>query len=147
MLPYRRWFLALSLCVVGLGWAESVPAGERWTPEKANTWSREHRWAVGSNYIPSTAINQLEMWQADTFDPVTIDRELGWAEELGFTSMRVFLHDLVWKDNAPAFLDRIEQFLTIADRHKIQVMFVLFDSCWDPNPKLGPPARPSTRPA
>src|SRR5215470_11713974 len=66
----------------------------RWPTERAAAWSREHPWLVGCNYIPSRAINQLEMWQADTFDPATIDRELGWAEGLGMNCVRVYLHDL-----------------------------------------------------
>ena len=109
----------------------------RWSEARANTWYADQRWLVGCNYIPSTAINQLEMWQADTFDPVTIDRELGWAEGLGFTSVRVFLHNLLWQQDAPGFLSRMDQFLSIAHKHHIGVVFVLFDSCWDPDPKLG----------
>ena len=80
--------------------AASVPAQERWSPEKANEWQAQHRWLVGCNFAPSTAINQLEMWQADTFDPATIDRELGWAEQIGFTSVRVFLHNLLWQEDS-----------------------------------------------
>ena len=118
-----------------------------WPPERAAAWAREHPWLVGCNYIPSTAINQLEMWQADTFDPATIDRELGWAEGLGFNSVRVFLHDLLWEQDAPGFLARMDQFLAIADRHKIGVVFVLFDAVWDPAPKLGQAARPEAGPA
>ncbi len=49
----------------------------------------EASWPVGCNFIPSTAINQLEMWQKDTYDPNTIDRELGWAEQIGFNTVRV----------------------------------------------------------
>jgi hypothetical protein len=109
----------------------------RWSEAKAYAWYAEHRWLVGCNYIPSTAIDQLEMWQADTFDPVTIDRELGWAEGLGFTSVRVFLHNLLWQQDAPGFLRRMDQFLSIAHKHHIGVVFVLFDSCWDPDPALG----------
>jgi hypothetical protein len=108
-----------------------------WPPERAAAWAREHPWPVGCNYIPGTAINQLEMWQADTFDPATIDRELGWAEGLGFNSVRVFLHDLLWEQDAPGFLSRMDRFLTIADRHRIGVVFVLFDAVWDPAPQLG----------
>jgi hypothetical protein len=108
-----------------------------WPPERAAAWAREHPWLVGCNFIPSTAINQLEMWQADTFDPATIDRELGWAEGLGFNSVRVFLHDLLWEQDAPGFLSRMDRFLAIADRHKIGVVFVLFDAVWDPAPRLG----------
>ena len=113
-----------------------------WPLERAAAWAREHPWLVGCNYIPSTAINQLEMWQADTFDPATIDRELGWAEGLGFNSVRVFLHDLLWEQDAPGFLSRMDQFLAIADKHKIGVVFVLFDAVWDPEPKLGKQREP-----
>jgi hypothetical protein len=77
------------------------------------------------------------MWQAETFDPQTIDKELGWAEGLGMNTMRVFLHDLAWQQDAEGFKKRIDQFLRIADRHKIKPMLVLFDSCWDPFPQLG----------
>ena len=114
----------------------------RWTEEEANTWNKEHSWLVGCNFIPSTAINQLEMWQADTFDPVTIDRELGWAEGLGFTSVRVFLHNLLWQQDSKGFLTRMDEFLSIAHKHHIGVVFVLFDSCWDPDPALGPQRAP-----
>jgi hypothetical protein len=112
-------------------------AQSRWSEEQANAWGQKHPWLVGCNFSPSTAINQLEMWQADSFDAATIDRELGWAEQLGFTSVRVFLHHLLWQQDAKGFLKRMDQFLAIAHKHHIGVMFVLFDSCWDPDPKLG----------
>jgi len=108
-----------------------------WSDERANAWQRERGWLVGCNFGPSTAINQLEMFQADTFDLATIDREMGWAESLGFNSVRVFLHHLLWEQDAPGFLERLDRFLAVADKHRIGVMFVLFDSCWDPFPKLG----------
>jgi hypothetical protein len=110
---------------------------QRWTEKAANEWYAKQPWLVGSNYIPATAINQLEMWQAETFDPVWLETELSWAESLGMTTMRVFLHDLPWKQDAGAFQRRIDKFLSIADRHKIKPIFVLFDSCWDPFPQLG----------
>ncbi len=110
----------------------------RWTEQKANDWYARQPWLVGSNYIPKDAINELEMWQEPTFDPVEIDKELGWAEALGMNTMRVFLHDLLWEQDAEGFHRRIDQFLTIASRHHIRPMLVLFDSCWDPLPQLGP---------
>ena len=109
----------------------------RWTEQQANDWYSQQPWLVGSNYIPATAINQLEMWQADTFDPQRIDLELGWAEAIGLNTMRVFLHDLPWQEDAVGFQKRIDTFLAIADKHHIRILFVLFDSVWDPNPKLG----------
>ena len=115
----------------------------RWPAEKANAWYAKQPWLVGSNYTPASAINELEMWQADTFDAAAIDKELGWAEGLGMTTMRVFLHDLPWQQDAAAFRARIDRFLDIASKHHIRPLFVLFDSCWDPLPKLGPQHAPT----
>jgi len=116
---------------------DQSPSNERWTVERANDWYSHQPWLVGSNFIPSTAINELEMWQADTFDLPTIDRELGWAQGLGMNTMRVFLHNLLWQQDSAGFLKRLDQFLAVADKHHIRIMFVLLDSVWDPNPKLG----------
>src|SRR5580692_11062515 len=113
-------------------------APERWSEAQANDWYAHQPWLVGSDYIPSYAINQLEMWQADTFDPKRIDTELGWAESLGMNTMRVFLHDLLWKQDPDGFRDRIDTFLALCAKHHIRPIFVLFDSVWDPDPKLGP---------
>ena len=109
----------------------------RWTEAQANAWYAKQVWPVGADFLPSTAINELEMWQADTFDPATIDRELGWAESIGMNTMRVFLHNLLWEQDPQGFEQRINTFLAIAARHHIRPVFVLFDSCWDPFPKLG----------
>jgi hypothetical protein len=109
----------------------------RWTEKQAADWYASQPWIVGSNYIPSNAINELEMWQADTFDPKQIDVELGWAQSIGLNAMRVFLHDLLWQQDAVGFQKRIDTFLAIAGKHHIRILFVLFDSCWDPNPLLG----------
>jgi Cellulase (glycosyl hydrolase family 5) len=116
---------------------------ERWSEGRAAEWYAAQPWLVGSNYIPATAINELEMWQAETFDQATIERELGLAEGLGMTTMRVFLHDLLWQQDAAGYRSRIDQFLAIAARHRIKPLLVLFDSCWDPNPRLGPQRAPT----
>jgi len=114
----------------------------RWSEQDANDWYAQQPWLVGSNYIPKDAINELEMWQEDTFDPAEIDKELGWAEGLGMNTMRVFLHDLLWQQDTPGFRKRIDEFLNIAARHHIRPLLVLFDSCWDPAPQLGPQRPP-----
>ena len=108
-----------------------------WTKEKANSWYKQLPWFVGANFLPSTAINQLEMWQADTYDPVTIDRELGWAAGIGMNVMRVYLHDLAWKADAAGFKKRMNKFLTIAAHHKIKILFTIFDDCWNPDAAIG----------
>jgi hypothetical protein len=138
----RRILLTAFALLVSLASAPAQAAA-RWTPQQANDWYAKQPWLVGCNYAPRTAINQLEMWQAHTFDPKTIDQELGWAESLGFTSVRVFLHDLLWKQDSRGFSRRIERFLEIAEKHKIGVMFVLLDSVWDPYPRLGKQHEPT----
>ncbi|MGZ8376401.1 MAG: 1,4-beta-xylanase [Gemmatirosa sp.] len=115
----------------------AAPAGVQWTPARARAWYDSVGWVVGANYVPSSASNELEMWQAATWDPKTIDRELGWAASLGMNTMRVFLHDLAYRQDPPGFLRRVDAFLAIADRHRIRPMLVLFDAVWDPFPKAG----------
>ncbi|MBM4157140.1 MAG: endo-1,4-beta-xylanase, partial [Lentisphaerae bacterium] len=132
---------AAVMAAVGIA-AGGAEARERWTEQEAAAWYARMPWLVGCNYNPASAINELEMWQAETFDPASIDRELGWAESLGFTSLRVYLHNIPWQQDAKGFLDRMDRFLAIADRHRIGVMFVLLDSCWDPHPKPGPQRAP-----
>ncbi len=128
---------------------KTIPLGEydaelayRWTPRKANNWFKKNGWRIGCNYLPSTSINQLEMWQADTFDPFIMDKELSWAASLGFNTVRVFLHHLLWEQDAKGFKKRIELFLAIANKHGIKTMFVLFDAVWDPHPKAGKQPEP-----
>ena len=94
-------------------------------------------WCFGANFYPSTAIKQLEMWQEETFDPATIDRELGYAEGIGMSIMRVYLHDLLWIQDKDGFLKRMEQYLAIAEKHGIKTMFTFFDDCWSPDFALG----------
>ena len=125
--------LALSLAVTA---AAQQP--QRWTEEAANAWYAKQPWLVGANFIPSDAINQLEMFQAATFNPALNDKELGLGESIGMNTMRVFLQDQLWEQDPKGFTQRLDTFLTIAAKHHIKPLLVLFDSCWEPNPHLGP---------
>ena len=120
--------------------AAAIPAAKErtiWTKEEANARYAKQGCLVGCDFLPSTAINQLEMWQAETFDTTTINRELGWAAAIGMNTVRVYLHDLLYQQDAAGFLQRMDVFLQIASKHGIKPLFVLFDSVWDPYPKLG----------
>jgi cellulase (glycosyl hydrolase family 5) len=130
-------FITAVLLTAGLCPSVVRAQTEHWPEQQANAWYAQQPWLIGSNYIPKSAINQLEMWQETTFDPEEIEKELTWAEAMGMNTMRVFLHDLLWQQDAPGFEKRIDRFLTMASRHHIRPMFVLFDSCWDPLPHLG----------
>ncbi|WP_290710005.1 cellulase family glycosylhydrolase [Flavihumibacter sp. CACIAM 22H1] len=117
-----------------------------WSLEKAANWYSQHKWIVGANFLPSTAINQLEMWQAETFDTATINRELGWASSIGMNTMRVYLHSKAWEQDSSGFLQRMDTYLAIADAHKIKTIFVIFDDVWNKEPKTGkqPDPKPGT---
>lgn len=120
---------------------EETPVG-RWTEEQAKAWGAANGWLRGANFNPSTAINQLETWQAETFDPETIDKELGWAEAIGLNCMRVYLHHVAWQVDKEGFKDRMDEYLNIADRHGIKTIFVFFDDCWNPTYQAGTQPEP-----
>ncbi len=109
----------------------------RWTKQEAQEWYKQQGWLKGCNFQPSTAINQLEMFQPETFDTATINRELGWAEELGFNVMRVYLHHLLWTSDKAGFKKRLDTYLKISDRHHIKTLFVFFDDCWNDTAYVG----------
>ena len=121
----------------------TVNRAQRWSAARAREWGEEHGWLVGANYIPRYAINQLEHWQADTFDIDTIDEELGWAADLGMNVMRVYLHDLPYREDSAGLLDRVDQYLTVADGHGIATILVLLDDAWDPDPQSGTQPAPT----
>ena len=110
---------------------------ERWTQEQAQAWAKDQPWLRGANFNPSTAINQLEFWQEETFDPETIDRELGWAESIGFNCMRVYLHHVAWEVDKEGFKERMNEYLTMAKKRNISTIFVFFDDCWNPTYSAG----------
>jgi hypothetical protein len=145
---YRRTVLKLPLLMAaGTALAQSPRASadpprasaepSRWSPDRANSWYQAQGWPVGANFIASNAINQLEMFQPGTYDPRRIDTELGWGRFHGINTVRVFLHDQLWAQDSRGFQTRLAQFVGIAARHRIKPLFVLFDSCWDPLPRLG----------
>jgi hypothetical protein len=129
----------LFLLLVLASFKSTQPQKERniWTIDQADAWQKRTGWLCGANFIPSTAINQLEMWQAETFDTAAINRELLWAENIGMNSMRVFLHHMAWEQDNKGFKQRVDEFLTIASRHHIKIMFVFFDDCWNPTARVG----------
>lgn len=148
----RRLVLALLLITVFCGCKDASTGNETvldetaardvWSTEQANEWYQQWGWLRGADFLPSTAINQLEMWQEETFDTATINRELGWAAGIGMNSMRVYLHHLAWEIDPEGFKGRMDQYLTIADEHGISTLFVFFDDCWNPTYKAGKQPEP-----
>lgn len=124
---------------------EEQVVSTRWNEAQAQQWGAENGWLRGSNFNPSTAINQLETWQAESFDTASINRELGWAAEIGMNAMRVYLHHVAWNVDKEGFKGRMSTYLDIAEKHGIKTIFVFFDDCWNatyqagkqPDPKPG----------
>ena len=133
---FRSMVVAAATAWMAVSAGAEKPA--RWTAEKANAWYAQQPWLVGANYVPSDAINQLEMFQAATWNPQLNDKELGLAQGIGMNTMRVFLQDQLWAQDSVGFTKRLDEFLAICSRHGIRPILVLFDSVWDPYPKLGP---------
>lgn len=130
--------LVISFLVIG---GDSVRA-QVWSVDKAKKWYSKQGWSVGADYTPAYAINQLEFWQEDTFDPLVIDKELGWAEDVGMTCMRVYLHHAAWEQDKSGFKSRVDKFLSIADKHGIKTVIVLFDDCWNSTYRAGKQPEP-----
>lgn len=134
-MPYMKTgFMLLCVAVWSSG---RLPAEEpggslapgQWTAAQARRWYAALPWLVGCNFLPSTAVNDVEMWQRDTFDLPTIDRELGWGRELGYNTVRVFLNYVVWDADADGLKERFGRFLDVAAKRNMTVMPVLFDDC------------------
>lgn len=145
---FRRILLVISVLSLGMLYSYGQKKQKRttaapsaistqWTVNKATNWYNNIDWISGANYLPATAINQLEMWQKETFDTSTISKEFDWAQNIGFNTMRVFLHSLIWKNDQQGFKTRINEYLAIADRHGIKTIFVFFDDCWNKEPRIG----------
>ena len=132
----------LSLIFIQCQKSPSPVADYRWTVERAWQWHNENGWMVGTNFNPSTSINQLEFWQEDTYDPETIERELEWSAELGMNMHRVYLHNLLWDQDSIGFLERVDNYLNISESKDIKTLFVLLDDVWHPVPKLGKQPEP-----
>jgi hypothetical protein len=82
------------------------------------------------------------MWQKDTFDLVLIQKEIKLASGIGFNTVRVYLHDLVWSHDGDEFLQRVDQFLDVTIAARMKTILVLFDDCHRPDPKYGKQPKP-----
>ena len=107
-----------------------------WSKDEIQNWYVDQNWLIGCNYLPSTAINQLEMFQEESFDFETNKREIGWANDIGFNSLRIYIHDLLWQDKE-SFKIQLNKTLTLCKDLNIKPILVLFDDCHRPFPKLG----------
>ncbi len=130
MIPFKKIFLFI-FCFYSIHAMQAQPVRTVWSKSTASQWYARQGWLRGCDFIPSSAINQLEMWQAESFDTATISRELGYAQSIGLNCMRVFLHHLAWQQDPAGFKKRMGQYLAISQRKNIRTIFVFFDDCWN----------------
>ncbi len=102
---------------------------DRWSEADAKDWWQVRPWVCGFNFLPSTSVNFIEMWHPETFDAVTIERELGWAGDIGFNAIRINLPFLGWVHDRDGLLDRLDRVMGIAASHGIETVPCLFDDC------------------
>lgn len=117
---------------------------ERWPIDRVTEWYARQPWIVGFNYLPRTAVNWTELWQAESFDLATIEQELEWAERIGFNAIRTNLQYLVWHHDAAGLHARLDRFLGAAAQRGMRTMLCLFDDCAfsGREPYLGPQDAP-----
>ena len=117
---------------------------EPWSIERVEAWYRRQPWIVGFNYLPRSAVNWTELWQAESFDLATIEEELRFAERIGFNALRTNLQYLVWRHDAAGLRARLDRFLGAAARRGLRTLLCLFDDCAfsGREPYLGPQDEP-----
>jgi hypothetical protein len=91
------------------------------TADYTNVWANVR----GTNYVPSYSKNSAQTWL--DYDPVVIDRELGFAEKLGLNNVRTFLHMFPWVSDRDTFLANYDDFIARCLAHKIKPLIVVFD--------------------
>ncbi len=139
---FVAWTVLSQFACRAKGAEASMGDTHRWSAEKAWSWHKQVGPLRGCNYIPRTAVNTIEMWQRETFDERTIAEELAWAAAVRLNSLRVFLHYLVWEADPDGLKQRLDKFLSVAYQRGLRTMLVLFDDCWNQEPKLGPQEPP-----
>ncbi|MDR1682507.1 MAG: cellulase family glycosylhydrolase [Candidatus Symbiothrix sp.] len=122
----KKISIILLACLALNSYGKAPCNNGRWSEEKAKAWYAQQAWPVGVNYVTVTAINQIEMWQAESFDPQTIDMEMQRVEDLGFNTVRIFLHDLVWQVDSKGMKQRLTQFFDICEKHHLKVIVTFF---------------------
>ena len=89
----------------------------------------------GFNYIPSYAMVLNDVM--DNFDENVWDREFAYAEKLCANSLRVWVSMFSFMREPILFLRRFETILSLAEKHSVSIMPVLFNRWVDRNYPFG----------
>ena len=109
-------------------------ATEQWSVEQAWNWHNNSKWLRGCNFLPSDCCNRVAFWQSLDWEKHldTADRELALAASIGYNSVRMILEFIVIDEEHDSFMERFEEFLTVADKHGISVMVCFGNDCTVP---------------
>ena len=82
-----------------------------WTKEKAWEWYNAQPWIRGCNYMPASAANRVDQWQALGAEErfAEVERELALAEKIGFNTLRLIVEHQgfgVWLADHDGFMSR-----------------------------------------
>lgn len=99
----------------------------KWTNEEANNWYKRLGWLRGCNFIGSDCANRLDMWQSYKREEKlkTADRELALADKIGFNTVRLWANFDVYYAESESFMDILENYISLCDKHNQKVMLVL----------------------
>lgn len=99
----------------------------KWTNEEANEWYKKLGWLRGCNFIGSDCANRLDMWQSYKCEEKleTADRELALAKKIGFNTVRLWANFDVYYAEPDSFMDILERYLVLCEKHGQKVMLVL----------------------
>lgn len=99
----------------------------RWTREEAWEWQKKVGWLRGCNFIGSDCANRIDMWQShdNAIHMETADRELAKCKELGFNVVRLIIEFDVWIQEHDSFMNVLEKYISICDKHCQKVVLVL----------------------
>ena len=108
-----------------------------WTKERAWEWYNAQPWIRGCNYMPASAANRVDQWQALGAEErfAEVERELALAEKVGFNTLRLIVEHQgfgVWLADPDGFRARFERYLQILAKHKLRAIVVLGNDCSRP---------------
>ena len=100
---------------------------QKWSKEKANEWYKKQGWLRGCNFIGSDCTNRLDMWQSYKSEEklVTADKELALCDKIGFNTVRLWMNFDVYYKEKNSYMDILEKYISLCDKHHQKVMIVL----------------------
>ena len=85
----------------------------------------------GIEYTPSPSGNQLWWYEYDKYEPLVKFELSNAVAQYGFTTLRVFLHNMLYDAAPKQLIASMHKFLTLCKSLGIRPGFTFFDDCWN----------------